>query len=344
MMVIDARGNGRIMPRAEMVSLLRAGDVLVANDAATLPASLSGRHLRSGADVEIRLAGWREPANPDVRHFIAVAFGAGDFHMPTEHRPPPPVILKGDRLQLGSLDATIGRLLGHWRLVEVNFAGPQAAIWQGLALHGRPIQYAHVSKPLSLWDVWSPIAGMPVAFEAPSASYLLDWETLERIGRHGATFATLTHAAGISSTGDDALDSQFPLDEPYFIPPLTARAIREAKSRGSRIVAVGTTVVRALEHASIAGGVRAGHGVANLRISPHYRPRTVDALITGVHEPGSSHFDLLGAFARRAVLTAASVDMDRQGFLCHEFGESLFVERGLERETTREFEHAMQAA
>src|SRR5439155_14039968 len=109
---------------------------------------------------------------------------------------------------------------------------------------------AHVPEPLALWDVWTAIAGPPVAFEPPSAGFALDWRALAALRARGIAFATLTHAAGISSTGDDDLDRRLPFDEPYHIPRTTAAAIRRVRARGGRIVAVGTTVVRALEHAA----------------------------------------------------------------------------------------------
>ena len=97
-------------------------------------------------------------------------------------------------------------MLGHPRLVALSFEGAPDAIWAGLARHGRPIQYAHVPAPLAIWDVWTPIAGPPVAFEPPSAGFVLDWRTLAAMRARGIQFASITHAAGISSTGDNELD------------------------------------------------------------------------------------------------------------------------------------------
>ena len=108
--------------------------------------------------------------------------------------------------------------------------------------------------PLALWDVWTPIASPPVAFEPPSAGFALDWRTIAALRARGIGFATITHAAGISSTGDDELDKRLPFDEPYEIPPSTARAIARTRGSGGRIVAIGTTVVRALEHAAMRDG------------------------------------------------------------------------------------------
>jgi len=150
-----------------------------------------------------------------VHEFSAILFGAGDFHMRTEDRPAPPLAPPGDRLELGPLRATVGRLLGHPRLLSLRFDGLPDEIWAGLAHHGRSIQYAHVPTPLALWDVWAPIAGPPVAFEPPSAGFTLDWRMLAEMRTHGVAFATITHAAGISSTGDAELDRRLPFDEPY---------------------------------------------------------------------------------------------------------------------------------
>jgi hypothetical protein len=80
-------------------------------------------------------------------------------------------------------------------------------MWAGLASHGKPIQHAHVPIPLNLWDVRTPVAGPPVAFEPPSAGFALDWRSLAAMRARGIAFATLTHPAGISSSGDPGLDS-----------------------------------------------------------------------------------------------------------------------------------------
>ena len=118
----------------------------------------------------------------------------------------------------------------------------------------------------------------------------------------GVAFATITHAAGISSTGDDELDRRLPFDEPYRIPPATAAAIRRSRTRGGRIVAIGTTVVRALEHAATRDGrVRAGDGLATQRIGPATVLHVVDAILSGTHEPGTSHYDCC-AFTDQATL------------------------------------------
>jgi S-adenosylmethionine:tRNA ribosyltransferase-isomerase len=326
LLAADAAGRIRHLPRQALGLMFRRGDLIIANDAATLPASLHGRHESSGAPIEIRLAGWLAP--DDALSFAALAFGAGDHRTRTEDRTPPPPLAAGDRLTLGPLTAVIERLLDHPRLMALRFEADRAALFAGLARHGRPIQYAHVPAPLALWDVWTAIAATPFAFEAPSAGFALDWRMIGAWREAGVGFATLTHAAGISSTGDAGLDRRLPFDEPYRIPATTASAVSKAKQAGKRIIAIGTSVVRALEAAAEADSrVRPGKGVARGRIGPGTRLRVVDAIVTGVHQPGESHFELLRAFADDALLDRLSLMVEAWNYRTHEFGDSMLIER-----------------
>jgi S-adenosylmethionine:tRNA ribosyltransferase-isomerase len=327
LLVVDVRGCIRHTLRSAFVKFLHPGDLVVANDAATLPASLQGEHVPTGSPIEVRLAGRRSLDAGDVREFSALVFGAGDFHTRTEDRPAPPPMAPADRLELGPLSAIIMGFLGHPRLVSLRFDGSPDEIWAGLAGHGRPIQYAHVPAPLALWDVWTPIAGPPVAFEPPSAGFVLDWQALAEMWAQGVDFVTITHAAGISSTGNTELDLRLPFDEPYHIPEATAVALRRTRANGGRIVAVGTTVVRALEHAGRRGLIQPGEDLATQRIGPGTRLRVVDAILTGTHEPGSSHYELLRAFADDATLSLVTRELDSCGYRTHEFGDSMLIQR-----------------
>jgi S-adenosylmethionine:tRNA ribosyltransferase-isomerase len=328
LLVVDALGRIDHAPRNTLLDRLRPGDLVVANDAATLPASLRGAHVPTGRAVEVRLAGRRSLARDDVREFRAIVFGDGDFHARTEDRPAPPPLAAGDRLRLGPLSAIVIETLGHPRLVSLAFEGTPDEVWAGLARHGRPIQYTHVPEPLALWDVWTVIAGPPVAFEPPSAGFVLDWRTINAMRLRQIQFTTLTHAAGISSTGDPALDARLPFDEPYDIPAITASAIQSAQRDGRRIVAVGTTVVRALEHAArIDGHVHEGPGLADQRIGPDSHLRIVNAIVSGVHEPGTSHYELLRAFTDAATLERTQQEMAAHDYRTHEFGDSVLIER-----------------
>lgn len=326
LLVIDATGQVRHAPRSALPRFLRPGDLLVANDAATLPASLSGLHGPSGKAIEVRLAGRRSLAVDDVHEFTAIVFGSGDHRTRTEDRAAPPSLQGGDVLLLGPLRATVVHTLGHPRLITLRFEGTPDSIWAGLARHGKPIQYAHMSEPLALWDVWTRVAALPVAFEPPSAGFVLDWQMLQSLRERGIGFATLTHAAGISSTGDPALDARLPFDEPYHLPEATAQAVAHTREGGGRIVALGTTVTRALEHAAASGCLRSGPGLATQRIGPQTRLRVVDALLSGTHEPGASHHTLLQAFVDPGLLRHIDETLASHGYRTHEFGDSVLVE------------------
>src|SRR5262250_3297060 len=138
LLVIDAHGAIAHAARSSLADFLKPGDLVIANDAATLPASLHGAHMPSGAPIEVRLAGRSSFTREDLR-FSAVMFGAGDWRTRTEDRPPPPPLALGDRLALGPLVAMVDGLLGHERLVALRCEGEPDNVWAGIARHGRPI-------------------------------------------------------------------------------------------------------------------------------------------------------------------------------------------------------------
>ena len=206
------------------------------------------------------------------------------------------------------------------------FAGTADEVWAGLASHGRPIQYSHLQTSVELWDVWTRIAGPPVAFEPPSAGFVLDWHVVSSIREHQARFATITHAAGISSTGAEDLDRLLPFDEPYHIPESTAQAVELTRQQHGRVIAVGTTVLRALEDAATTDGhLRNGDGVATGRIGPTTRLKVVDGILSGTHEPGTSHYELLRAFLEDSTLRRTTEELDARGYRTHEFGDSVLI-------------------
>src|ERR1044072_4106279 len=166
LLVVDSQRNLIHVPRASFVEFLRPNDLVIANAAATLPASLTGIHVQTGKTIEVRLTGRRSLNPMEVKSVSAIVFGEGDFHLRTEDRPHPPTLQSGDTLVLGPMHAIVEELLGHPRIVSLLFAGPRNQIWAGLASHGKPIQYSHMQTSLQLWDVWTQIAGPPVAFEA----------------------------------------------------------------------------------------------------------------------------------------------------------------------------------
>ena len=138
----------------------------------------------------------------------------------------------------------------------------------------------------------------------------------------------MTLAAGISSTGDPALDVRLPFDEAYHLPRTTVQAISRTKAEGGRVIALGTTTTRALEHAALDGGaLRPGAGLAAQRIGAQTRLGVVDAIVSGAHEPGESHYQLLRAFANDSMLQRMSRALKQDGYRSHEFGDSVLIMR-----------------
>lgn len=309
-------------PLRELPHLLATGDLVVVNDAATLPGSLRGAD-EHGRFVEARLLG----APDDAGVFRAVLFGAGDWRQRTEDRPPPPLVAPGARLRFGTLAARVVALSPvSSRLVCLRFMVEGAALWAGLYREGRPVQYSYLDHELPLWAVQTVYAGRPWAGEMPSAGRPLSWSLLIALRRRGVGLANLTHAAGLSSTGDPSLDAALPLAERYEIPTATVEAVQAARRRGGRVVAVGTTVVRALEGAiANHGRLRPGAGTTELRIGPGFRPRVVDGVLSGLHGPEESHFGLLAAFAPRSLLSAAWAHAAAEGLRSHELGDAMLV-------------------
>jgi len=305
----------------ELPSLFEPGDLVVVNDAATLPASLFAESP-DGERLEVRLLG----ENVDRATFDALLFGPGDWRTPTERRPLPPRLVPGATLRFAADLCAEVLAIDAERFVELRFAGDRDAFWPALYRHGKPIQYSHVSGPLELWQVQTRFAARPWASELPSAGRPLSWESLLALRRRGVGLAGVTHAAGLSSTGSSELDRRLPRAERYEIPEATCAAIERTQAAGGCVIAVGTTVVRALEaSAASARGLAPGPGVAELRIGPGFRPRVADGVLTGLHEPGTSHFSLLEAFAPRSLLERAYRHSLRAGYLHHEFGDSWLV-------------------
>ena len=308
--------------------LVAPGDLVVVNDAATLPATLPARDAH-GAFVELRLVGALDAPAGSVA-FRAALLGAGDHRTRTEDRPAPPPVTVGDILLVG--DELTARVLAvasfSDRLVDVTLGMPgpadPAAVWAALYRLGKPVQYAYVSRPLALWDVQNVWAGRPWAVEMPFAGRALRIGTLLALRRRRVEIATVTHAAGLSATGDPAIDARLPFPERFEVPEATARAILRTRARGGR----GGHQRDA--RARVGGGALgrgAAAGTTDLLLGPGTRLVVVDALLTGVHESDTTHFQLLGAFADRAVLEAALTTAEQEGFLGHELGDTWLVWR-----------------
>jgi S-adenosylmethionine:tRNA ribosyltransferase-isomerase len=276
---------------------LRAGDLMIVNDSAVLPASLAAR-TRTGTPFELRLL---RPVSRSPEHrsrLTVVALGEGAHATRTEDRAPPPELAVGKAVFIGKNELRLverePKLARVWHLETSD----HASLWSIVYEHGRPIQYSHVPNLQHWWDIETPFAGEPWSVEAPSASFILDHARIQGLREQGVGIATVTHAAGLSSSGDAELDAMLPLVERSRIPDGLAARIEATRSRGGRVIGVGTTVVRTLEGAMQQYGDLAARTFENaLRLSRHTRLRVVDAIVTGVHEQGTSHFELLQAFA-----------------------------------------------
>ncbi len=304
------------LPEAGLAAVLRPGDLLVLNDASTLPALL---RLEEGG--ELRLLG-RRPSGG----WWAVELGRGSWRDDTDHRPPPPDREPGDRLPLVyggevHIEALHPRLA---RVRAVRFAGEGSAGWTSAVYRaGHPVQYSYMDRDVPLAAIQTGLGGCPWAVEMPSAGRLVPWRVLDDLTAQGVGIARLTHAAGLSATGDPELDPLLPLPERFRIPAETLEAVHTTRQAGGRVVAVGTSVVRALEGSHLQGEVL--DGVTDLRLGPSSELHRVDGVVTNVHLPGESHFELLQAFAPRDLLVRAARESAQRGFLSHEFGDGWLI-------------------
>lgn len=314
----------RALERGHLFDALQPGDVIVLNDAATLPGSLSATSAAySGGSFEVRLASRIE----DDRWWV-VLFGPGDWRIDTNDRVPPPPLNPGDTLDIVGLPAVIeSQSPLSPRLVAVRFDAPAPKIWHAIYTNGRPIQYSHLEVELDLWDVQTILADRPWAVEMPSAGRSLTWRELDVLRRRGIDVVSVTHAAGLSATGDPELDASLPLPERSSIPQETVDAIASAKRIGGRVVALGTSAARALEGRWLEHGeLTAGDGVTDLRMGTSTPLRVVDRIVTGLHDVQESHFSLLEAFSPRPALERLLEVATAAGMRSHEFGDVCWVE------------------
>jgi S-adenosylmethionine:tRNA ribosyltransferase-isomerase len=303
----------------------RDGDILVVNRSGTLPSSFTGIHEKTGSEVEIRLASFQGRNNRDLSRWYAIAFGAGDWQTPTENRKLPPNFQANDiiaidadlRIVVESADESHNRLL--MVVMESN------RLVHSLYAAGKPIQYSYLNKAIETWDQQTLFSGPPISVEPPSAAFFLSWEQVLRLKNKGVEIAFILHGAGISSSGSDALDARLPLSEWYEVPASTVKFIQATKEKGGRVIALGTTVARALESATINGALTAGSGFTTLKLGPNSRPVVVDGLISGLHGPGTSHLELSKAFCSQELIERAYQQAADIDYRDHEFGDVSFL-------------------
>ncbi|MEV5970580.1 S-adenosylmethionine:tRNA ribosyltransferase-isomerase [Streptomyces sp. NPDC051921] len=298
----------------ELPGLLRAGDVLVVNTSVTLAAAVDGR------------LGAEPGGEPVVVHFST---RGDDGRWAVELREP--VGAGTTRPRPGGPVGAVVRLPGGARLVLEEPLAPGAArLWWArpdtqvpglLARYGRPIRYAYTERD-------QPVAAYRTVFalpspdgagsaEMPSAGRPFTARLVADLVRRGVQFAPVVLHTGVAST--EAHEPPYP--ERFAVPAATAWLVNAARAGGGRVMAVGTTAVRALESAADEGVVRAASGWTDLVVTPERGVRVVDGLLTGLHEPAASHLLMLEAVAGRPALRRAYAEAVRERYLWHEFGD-----------------------
>ncbi|MBT2451779.1 S-adenosylmethionine:tRNA ribosyltransferase-isomerase [Streptomyces sp. ISL-43] len=314
--LLVSRGAAEVSLHAfrELPGLLRAGDVLVVNTSATLPAAVDAR--LGGEEVVAHFS----TRGPDGRWAVELRDRDRAARGTTRPRP-------------GGPAGAVVELPGGERLVleEPLAAGAERLWWARtsredvpalLHAYGRPIRYGYTERdqPLSAYQTVFAVPGADGAgsAEMPSAGRPFTAELVAELVRRGVQFAPLTLHTGVAS--QEAHEPPYP--EPYAVPATTAWLVNAAKAAGGRVIAVGTTAVRALESAAGGDGVvRAAGGWTDLVVTPERGVRVVDGLLTGLHEPQASHLLMLEAVAGREAVRRGYAEAAARLCLWHEFGD-----------------------
>ena len=316
LMVIDRATRKIEHTRFDKIhNYLRSGDLLVFNSSRTLPASMRGCECSEshGPCMEVRLA----EHLPDDSWLALLLCEKGD-PFGCGLRPQMRIQFSEElAATVVDRDARIPRL---WRL---RFTKSGTELVDLIYRLGKPIRYEYVSVPWDLDYYQTVYAKEPGSAEMPSAGRAFSWKLLLDLKRHGIDTAYLILHTGLSSYMDDELDAQHPAsEEEYFVSATAADKINQARGSGGRIIAVGTTVVRALESVVEGNGrVSEAHSYTRLKIDSLHQLKVVDGLLTGLHEPQASHLDLLSAFLPHEEIRAAYEEAMARKYLWHEFGD-----------------------
>ncbi|MGH3520186.1 MAG: S-adenosylmethionine:tRNA ribosyltransferase-isomerase [Haloechinothrix sp.] len=293
---------------------LQSGDVVVVNTSATLPAAIraaraDGRPAPVHVSTRLDEGDWVV----EIRRTDA---GGPDLDV----SPGEVLTLPGSaRLRLiwpyPDADALFSRL---WRASVTPEIDPMTY----LARHGRPIGYSYLAGSYPLSDYQTVYGTQPGSAEMASAGRAFTAELLVRLMARGIAVAPVVLHAGVSSPELH----EPPSPERFAVPASTARQVNSARAAGGRVVAVGTTVVRALESATAPDDtLQSAHGWTDLVLGRHRPARIVTGLVTGLHEPEASHLLLLEAVAGADLVGAAYAEAVRVGYLWHEFGDSMLL-------------------
>ncbi len=328
MLVASAAEGLRHAHVHDLPDALRAGDLLVVNRSKTLPAALDGV-TGDGEQVAVHLStvlpgGGRTPASALA---ATAAPWVVELRRPLEVGSAPSYADRAGAvvtLPGGAVLRVLRPQAGdgpHSRLWVAALTTPEP-LGRWLARHGEPIRYSHVTGRWALAAYQTGYGDVPGSAEMPSAGRGLTTAVLDRLRRKGVEVQSVVLHCGVSSLeeGDP------PYAEWYSVPAPTVAAIARTRARGRRVVAVGTTVVRALESAAAGSGeVRPGSGWTDLVITPERGVSAVDGLLTGWHEPAASHLwmlaALLGNGAGNHLLCESYRTALDQGYRWHEFGD-----------------------
>jgi len=305
-MLVSRRRTGEIThhPFTDLPDLLLPGDLVVVNTSATLPAA-----VRAGPGLVMHFS----TSLPDGSWLAELRAVRGHATQPYPGGSPGQALpLPGDAV-VTLVERVTGRL---WR-VRLS-----TAVLPYLLRHGSFIHYSYVASDWPAQAYQTVFGTTPGSAEMPSASRPFTAGMIARLVVRGVTIAPITLHTGVSSLERD----EEPYPELYDIPPATARLVDATRRAGGRVVAVGTTVVRALETAAAArehagSPLPASSGWTHHLVTPQTPPRVVDALFTGLHEPRSTHLLMLNAFAGAALLRRCYTAAVERCYLWHEFGD-----------------------
>jgi S-adenosylmethionine:tRNA ribosyltransferase-isomerase len=328
-MMVAHRLDGRLVDSkfGLLPSFLTPEDLVVINTSATLPAAVTGTDVVTGADVVVHLStrlrdgqGGAEIWAVEPRRSAGLTTKRWTAPGPEGTGGPPPRLLR-----LGAEGAYL-ELLAPYRqsprlwTARLVVGGP-VTTW--LAEHGRPIRYGYVERSWPLSAYQNVYATEPGSAEMPSAGRPFTAEMVTRLVAGGVGVAPILLHTGVASVEADEL----PYPERVRVTNATAGRVNAARAAGGRVVAVGTTVVRALESAfdPSTGRVEAIDGWTELVIMPDRSMNAVDGLLTGWHEPEASHLLMLEAIAGRCLLEEAYSASLQLGYLWHEFGDVALI-------------------
>jgi S-adenosylmethionine:tRNA-ribosyltransferase-isomerase (queuine synthetase) len=300
-LLVSRRATGEVSHFGfrDLPGLLLPGDLLVVNDTGTLPAQ-----VRAGRGRAVHFS----TPLPDGAWLVELRAIKNTISRPNGPGFPAQVIDLPGGAAL-TLERRVGARLWRARL--------SVAVVPYLLHYGIPIRYSYVSRDWPLPAYQTVFSRKPGSAEMPSASRPFTPAVVTDLVARGVLVAPLTLHAGVSSLEAD----EDPYPEPYDVPPATARLVNHVRSAGGRVIAAGTTVVRALETAWDGGLVAPSAGWTSHVVTPQTGVRAVDGLLTGLHEPRSSHLRMLAAFAGPELLSRCYEAAIGAGYLWHEFGD-----------------------